>query len=379
MTSIRLERLLALAAVGLIVIAWFVGLSRSEADLDPFLNSAFPQAGHIEQIQVGVYEAWDNPDKDNLLGYVSPGSADGYGGELKVAVAVSTEGTVLGSVIIGHRETFSFFRRVLRSRLIDGLKDKSYADPFLLGQDVDGITGATYSARALAEAVKNASRQVAEKVLNLSVIEEPSPKVQFGTPEIVLLALFLFGLVARQRRFKPKKAARWVSMLVGIGFLGFLLNKPFTLVLINKILLGYWPKWQLDLYWYILLGGIVFITLIDNRNPYCDWFCPFGATQECLGVIGGAKKRISDRIHFSLRWFQRLIALGAILMALFFRNPSVSSYEVFGAFFRLIGTNFLFILLAVVLFVSLFIRRPWCSYLCPLRPVIDFLKLLRKK
>lgn len=377
MTSQRLERLLALMAVSLIVIAWFVGLSRSEADLEPFIQNAFPQAGFIEPIQGGVYQAWDNPDKDNLLGYVSPGSADGYGGELKAVVAVSTEGTVLGVVIVEHKETFSFFRRVLRSRLVDRLKDKSYADPFMPGQDIDIITGATYSTRALTGAVKNATRQVAVEALNLPKIEEPSPKVQFGTPEIVLLALFLFGLIARHRRFNPKKAARWVSMLVGIGFLGFLLNKPFTLVLINKILLGYWPKWQLDLYWYILLGGIVFITLIDNRNPYCDWFCPFGSTQECLGVIGGAKKRFSDRIQISLRWVQRLIALGAILMALIFRNPSVSSYEVFGAFFRLIGTNFLFILLALVLIVSLFIRRPWCSYLCPLRPVTDFLKLLR--
>jgi len=377
MTSKRMERLLALAAVVLIVIVWFVGLSRSEADLEPFLQRAFPQADFIEQIQGGVYEAWDNQEKDNLLGYVNPGSADGYGGELRVAVAVSTEGTVLGLVVIEHKETFSFFRRVLRSRLIDGFKDKSYTDPFIPGQDVDSITGATYSARALAEAVKSASRQVATKALNLPAIEDPPLKIQFGMPEIVLLLLFLFGVVARQKRFKPKKAARWVSMLAGIGVLGFLLNKPFTLSLINKILLGYWPKWQLDLYWYILLGGIVFITIIDNRNPYCDWFCPFGATQECLGVIGGANNWISVRIQLFLRWFQRLIALGAILMALILRNPSVSSYEVFGAFFRLIGTNFLFILLAVVLIVSLFIRRPWCSYLCPLRPVTDFLKLIR--
>ena len=377
MTSKRLERLLAIAAIALIVIVWFIGLSKSEADLEPFLQRAFPQAGFIEQMQGGVYEAWDNLEKDNLLGYVSPGSADGYGGELRVAVAVSTEGTILNLIVIDHKETFSFFRRVLRSRLIDGLQGKSYADPFIPGQDVDAITGATYSARALAEAVKNATRQVATKALNLPAIEDPSLKIQFGTPEIVLLALFLFGLVARQKRFKPKKAARWISMLAGIGVLGFLVNKPFTLVLINKILLGYWPKWQLELYWYILLGGIVFITLIDNRNPYCDWFCPFGATQECLGIIGGAKNWISIRIQLYLRWLQRLIALSAILMALILRNPSVSSYEVFGAFFRLIGTNILFILLAVVLVVSLFVRRPWCSYLCPLRPVTDFLKLLR--
>ena len=65
MNSKRLERILALAAVGLIVMAWFVGLSRSEADLEPLLENAFPQAGYIEQIQGGVYEAWNNQDKDN--------------------------------------------------------------------------------------------------------------------------------------------------------------------------------------------------------------------------------------------------------------------------------------------------------------------------
>jgi len=377
MTSKRLEHILALVAIGLIALAWFIGLSKSEADLEPFLKRAIPEAGYIEQIQGNVYSAWDNPNKDNLLGYISPGNADGYGGALKVVVAVSIEGTVLGLEVVEHKETFSFFRRVLRSSLVDSLKDKSYADSFVIGQDIDGITGATYSVRALADAVKNASRQVATKALNFPAIEEPSPKVQFGTPEIVLLVLFLLGLVARHKRFKPTNVARWISMLAGIGILGFLLNKPFTLVLINKLLLGYWPKWQLELYWYILLGGIVFITLIDNRNPYCDWFCPFGATQECLGVIGGAKNLISTRVQLYLRWIQRVIALSAILLALLLRNPSVSSYEVFGAFFRLIGTNSLFILLAVVLIISLFIRRPWCSYLCPLRPVTDFLKLLR--
>jgi polyferredoxin len=35
------------------------------------------------------------------------------------------------------------------------------------------------------------------------------------------------------------------------------------------------------------------------------------------------------------------------------------------------------VLLGVVLIAALFIRRPWCSYLCPLRPVTDFIRLVR--
>jgi len=376
--SQRLEKLLALAGVLVIVIAYFIGLTKAEADLEPFLERVFPGAGFIEQDQDGIYRAWESAEKKKTLGFIGIGTADGYGGELKLAVAVSMEGEVLEQVVIEHKETVSFFRRVIRSRFLEQLKLKNYSDSFVIGSDIDGVTGATYTSRALADCVKKASRQVASQSLDLPVIKQASPRVRFGLAEGVLLGLFLFGLIARMKSFKPKSLARWISMLVGIGFLGFVMNKPFTLVLINKMLLGFWPQWQLELYWYILLGGIVLITLIDKKNPYCEWFCPFGATQECIGKIGGTNVHVPNRIHNGLRWLQRIIALTAIVLAMIFRNPSLSSYEVFGAFFRLIGTNLLFILLAVVLTASLFIRRPWCSYLCPLRPVTDFFRLLRK-
>ena len=145
MNSHRLERLLAIAALALIAVAWFIGLSRSEADLEPYIQKAIPQAGFIEQIQGDMYSAWDTPNKDNLLGYISPGTANGYGGELRVVVTVSEEGTILGITVIDHKETFSFFRRVLRSRLLDNLMGKPYSDSFIPGQDVDTISCLLYT------------------------------------------------------------------------------------------------------------------------------------------------------------------------------------------------------------------------------------------
>ena len=143
------------------------------------------------------------------------------------------------------------------------------------------------------------------------------------------------------------------------------------------MLLGFWPEWQLHLYWYLLLAGILFVLTADNKNPYCEWFCPFGSAQECLGLIGGSRGRLPEKFHRFLRWFQRILALTAIVIALLYRNPSISSYEVFGAFFHLIGSNFQFALLGVVLITALFLKRPWCNYLCPLRPVTDFIRLIR--
>jgi polyferredoxin len=72
-----------------------------------------------------------------------------------------------------------------------------------------------------------------------------------------------------------------------------------------------------------------------------------------------------------------MLALAIILAALTAFNPGVFNYEVYGALFHLVGSDFLFILLAVILLTSLFIKRPWCRYLCPVRAVLDFLHLLR--
>jgi len=376
-TTQRLERTLALVAVVIVIIAWVAGTFQAEAELMPFLEQAMPEAERLDPVSAGTYAAWKTEPKEVLIGFVTTGKAQGYAGEITMAVAVSLSGTVEGLAVVQHKETPAFFRRVVQSDLLRSLRGKSYSDSFALGGDVDGVTGATYSARALAGAARQASRKIALKNLGLPAVPELSPRIQFGFPEIILIALFFFGIVARMRRFKHKKEARWASMLVGLAVLGFLYNTPLTIVWINRWLLGFWPQWQTHLYWYLLILGILFVYTIDNRNPYCEWFCPFGATQECLSVVGGAKLRVPNRAHTLLRWLQRALALAAIVIALVYRNPGISSYEVVGAFFGLIGSNFLFVLLGIVLVASLFVRRPWCSYLCPLRPVTDFIRLIR--
>jgi uncharacterized protein with FMN-binding domain len=378
-TSQKWDRIFAVLALFIIICAWFAGTFRAQEDLVPFLKEALPEADHFTFDSGGNYAAWKDANEEELIGYIAVDSGNGYGGALHLAVALDLNGSIKGLAVVNHKETAAFFGRVLRRGVLDNLKGKNFADPFILDQDVDSVTGATFSSRALVDAARKASGRVASKNLGYDVAPEPAPKIRFGIPEALLVGLFLFGIVGRLRglRSKYKKAARWISMLTGLFFLGFVFNKPLTLILVNRMLLGFWPQWQLHIYSYILLAGILLITLADNKNPYCEWFCPFGSAQECLAVIGGGKKRPPKNVHTALRWFQRALALGAIVMALFYRNPSLSSYEVFGAFFHLIGTNFHFILLGVVLMLALFIRRPWCSYFCPLRPVTDFIRLIR--
>jgi polyferredoxin len=183
--------------------------------------------------------------------------------------------------------------------------------------------------------------------------------------------------VGHRRSFKYKKLARWVSLATGLVVLGFVYNAQLTLTQINSLLMGFWPQWQTHLYWYLLLGGILFVVTVDNKNPYCEWFCPFGAAQDCLGAVGGAKPRVPARYRTPLLWAQRGVAWAAIILALLFRNPGLTSYEVFGTLFQLTGSTVQFVLLGLVLVTALFLKRPWCNYLCPLRPVTDLIRFGR--
>ena len=165
-------------------------------------------------------------------------------------------------------------------------------------------------------------------------------------------------------------------MLTGMIILGFIYNSPLTLVYITKLTLGYWPRWQTDLYWYFLVGGILLIFVFDNRNAYCEWFCPFGAAQECMGVIGGGGLP-RPQYHNAMKMLQRMLALMAILLGIYFRSPGLSNYELYGTLFGLVGTSIQFIVLGLVLIAAMFIRRPWCNYLCPIRPFFEIISIFR--
>lgn len=374
----RFERILAGAALVTILLAWLVGALRAEADVRPFLTQALPEADRFEALSSETYAAWKKEAEERVIGYVTISTADGYGGPLKVAVAVDPEGNLLGLTIMDQKETPSFLRRVLEADLLAVLKGKSYRDAFNLGQDIDGVTGATYTTRALVEAARQGSRTIAGTELGLAVPAAEPAKIRFGAPEIVLIALYVVGYIGHRPRFRYKKQIRWLSMLAGLVFLGFFFNSPLTLAFLNKLLLGFWPAWQTHLYWYLLLGGILFAFTVHNRNPYCDWFCPFGAAQECLGVVGGARVRTPPQYRRGLQWLQRGLAWLAIVLAFLWRNPALSSYELFGTLFSLTGSSLQFALLALVLLASLYFRRPWCNYLCPLPPVTDLIRLIRK-
>jgi NosR/NirI family transcriptional regulator, nitrous oxide reductase regulator len=382
--SIRSQRLkrnrwLVAATLGLIVAAWLIGFWTSGLDYAPLALSVLPGAAKVEKrgsIYVGL-----SADGAKVVGYAAAGEAPGYAGPINMLVGIDPQGSIIGTRVVQQGETSSFFRLVSGSWLSEQFTHKSISDPLQIGQDLDAVSGATFSAEGVAAAIRQAVRSAAEsgQIANVTLQEPP---VRFGGPEIVVLLLYAAGYLGHRLRSGPaKKTLRWGTLLVGMIVLGFVYTLPLTITQIIALLSGYWPDWHNHLYWYFLIGGIVFVTTVDSKNPYCYWFCPFGAVQECLAALGGAKPVHSQKFGAWLKWGQRGLGLGAVLLGLALRRPGIAGYEPFATLFDLNWQDNLlqWIFLAAIVVSSVVAFRPFCNYLCPIDPVFEFIGECRKQ
>lgn len=369
----RVERALALATLTVLVASWLYGYFIAESDVAPRVPNVLPGATRIERKGDIFYGYAEGGNPNDLVGYAGTGQATGYAGPIKVLVGVNPAGEIIGVEIVESRETPGFFRRLPEAGYFRQFLGKDYEDDLRLSRDIDAASGATVSSEAVARAIREEARSLAAGPINVQVPSSPEP-VQFGAPEGLLIALYVVAYFGhRSRQPNAKKWIRRVTLIVGVVGLGFLYNKPLTLANIVSLLAGYWPDWHTNLYWFLLLGGILLVTTAQGKNPYCSWFCPFGAVQEGLGRIGGAKVFRPRRWHRRLQWLQRGLALSAIVLGLALRQPGPVSFEPFGTLFDQHGSTAQWILLVIVLLTSFVILRPFCTYLCPLDPVVEYI------
>ncbi|MGD8457139.1 MAG: FMN-binding protein [Anaerolineales bacterium] len=369
------QRLLVIATSILIIAAWVIGYFSGDSDLLESALEVIPGAARIEQ-QGGLYVGYGEPE-EQIIGYASVGQAIGYGGPIKVVVGIDPQGEVLGLKVVEQRETPGFYRLIDSFKYLDQFTDKDVSSQFSLEYDIDGVSGATMSSEGIAAATYQAVRLIAEDGLQAPLPPEKKP-ITFGGPEIVLVALFVTAYIAnRQKNQSLKLRLRWTTLLGGMIFLGFVYTAPFTISQVIAFLSGYWPDWHNNLYWYLLIGGIIAITTLEAKNPYCYWFCPFGAFQEVLAQTTKATVCRPRQWKGYLVWLPRVLALTAIILGLLFREPGLVGYEPFATLFDLRGTALEWGLLLVTILASLVIYRPFCNFICPIDPVVVFIGVVR--
>ena len=112
------------------------------------------------------HEGWfAAAQKGETVAYIVPSETRGYGGAIKMLVAVDTDGKVIDYTILEHNETPGLGDNAQKPKFRDQFKGKETSHLTVVKdpgnrEDIQAMTGATISSRAVTLAVKQAVEQV---------------------------------------------------------------------------------------------------------------------------------------------------------------------------------------------------------------------------
>lgn len=418
---------LAWLALGVLIAVGAMDAVRADT-VENLARKYFPQADRVGEFE-GEPRAAPVYEGEQLLGYVlrttDIAPIPAYSGQpITLLVGIGTDGRISGLEITRHSEPIlaaGVSEKALK-HYVDQYRGVSVLKKVKLGGaeregyvTIDGITGATITAMVMNATVMKAIKKVAESrgLPLLNAVSEPVAALPVEVPSgqeapawwlgqtsepfwvsvwrerawqigvlsaalgiLVLILLFQDWLVRRPKLLKYVRTGYLLFTLLFIGWYSLAqLSIIHVLTFINAILHQFsWEAFLVDPLIFILWGFVALTLLLWGRGVYCGWLCPFGALQELIHKLARRLKipdyQFSDVVH------ERLTALKyVIFVALFGLSLQSIGYAAMAAevepFKTAIVMHFqrggIFLAYALVLLViTVFNRKFFCKYLCPL-------------
>jgi spermidine synthase len=297
----------------------------------------------------------------------------GFSGKINLAVYIDTAGKLINFHIIRSEESPSYL--AMLTGWFAKLKGRQLFGPHPFS-DIDTATGATTSSAAIAAAIGTAGRKFADQVLGQ--VSVSAAKKNFLTDRIglyLLIAVLFSLLVIYKGNFWSRFAVLVFNLVIG----GLILNAQYSSEQVIALLSGRMNTFELPGV-FLLAAGVPLLVLFFG-NIYCGYLCPFGAAQELLSCIipDKFKKPASYEKMRKARFVKYIILF--IMVTVFFisRDKQTLAPDLLISIFNfhilsLRSAVFLIIILAVA--GSVFYRRLWCRYLCPVGAFLSLLNNL---
>ena len=297
-------------------------------------------------------------------------SIRGYAGPIKTLIAIDSKGIIRGVRIIEHRETKNYVHYMLTQSYLRQFIGKSVTDPLKVDVDIDGISRATVSVRALAKTIRLSSRRVAQELFGI----ETAQKEQTYRVEIKPLVYLLLFCLAMAIYFKTRKGKGLLRYRRGFLFLtlllsGIYISTPFSVLHVINILLG---NYSTSLMWIVIVGS-TFAGLFIAGRVYCGWLCPFGAILELLDAVKVKKWRINRKTDSRLRLSKYLLLVILLPVVLVSRRSDYATFEPYLTLFSLHGNPLMWTIVVFMILINLKVGRFWCRYLCPVAAILGML------
>jgi len=362
-----------------LVAAFIIGQIAARPDYEGMLKEALPDEilvrSEVSTTLPVVYQLEGQED------VVIMAEGEGYGGPLVVGVRAreSEDGGRLAEVLmLSHKESPAFMERLRRGHFFKQFGGKDVTDDFIVGDDIDAVSGATVSSRGFTAAVREAVHLGAVNHLHL----EPAwqqPGWTFGIEEVVLVLLFVLAFIAGYRKGKFAKTAKLIVIVGTLVFVGFYANVSLSLANIAGIFMGYIPSPQQHPMWWIMMIGVLGSIAFLGRNIYCQQICPFMVVQDLAQKISGVKMKIDSRFQKRARTLIFFLSWIALMLIFLSAHPALGSYEPFAMMFSLEGLGIQWYILPASLLGAFFVPRFWCRLFCPVGLYLNEMVRLRRR
>ncbi len=290
----------------------------------------------------------------------------GYGGPINLLVTTGTAGDIEGVSLLESRETPTYIHGA--GDWLEGFVGWPLDRAVRLGDgpdEVDVMTGATISSRAMVDIVDRTRVALAREVYGHEVADADAggwrDSLSGWVVAVVLLLLlsvpvFLWG----------GARARDAIMLANLLVAGAALNLQLSFADVARLLADGLPSSH-AFERLVLIVGVLVLSVCFGQI-YCGLVCPFGAVQELFSRVGdrlGLLRAASEGADRRARRIKVCVLIAGLCAFFVARSERVFAPDPLQAVFGGDWTKPMIVLLAVVGLASLWFFRFWCRYLCP--------------
>ena len=139
-------------------------IAQAQAEEEDSLKEVLPQAAHFEPVkkddEIIYYKAHDKDG--NLIGVAFKASQKGYSSVIETMAGMMKDGTISAIKILSQNETPGLGAGVAEDDFTGRFSNKNVQNL----NEVQAITGATISSRAVIDSVKNKAQEIQELIKN---------------------------------------------------------------------------------------------------------------------------------------------------------------------------------------------------------------------
>ena len=277
----------------------------------------------------------------------------GFGGPVPLNIYIK-DGEVARIEAQANSETPDFFNKA--SALFARWQGKAVAEAAEM--EVDGVSGATFSSRAIIENVKSGLAYAAKSSANDVAQPLQWPDMKGWAALAVALLGALLPIWIKNRRYHI------AQLIMNVAVLGFWCGTFVSYSLLVRIA-SHGVSLTASLAPIVMLIVAFIYPLFGRKSHYCTNICPLGSAQELASHASKRKIRLSNPTVKRLTTFRRMLWGLLMLLSLTGVWSGWMDYELFTAFLFNAASAVVVVFALVFLVLAVFVPRPYCRFVCP--------------